>query len=75
MEYFEINSISRAHQAMGLAAPKHPLVTVVQTKDFDTEHNFNGVKIINNLYQVSLKQLGCGNLMYGKNSTTMRKAP
>ncbi len=68
MEYFEINSISQAHQAMGLAAPKHPMVTVVQTKDFDTTHNFNGVKIINNLYQVSLKQLGCGNLMYGKNS-------
>jgi AraC-like DNA-binding protein len=26
------------------------------------------VKVINNLYQVTLKQLGCGNLMYGKNS-------
>jgi len=68
METFKINSISQAHQAMGLAAPKHPLVSVVQTKDFDTKLNFNGVKIINNLYQVTLKQLGCGNLIYGKNS-------
>lgn len=68
MEIFEINSISQAHQAMGLPAPKHPLVSVVQTKDFDTTLNFNGVKIINNLYQVTLKQLGCGNLMYGKNT-------
>ena len=68
MESFEINSISQAHRAMGLPTPKHPLVTVVQTKDFDTELNFNGVKIINNLYQITLKQLGCGNLMYGKNS-------
>lgn len=68
MESFEINSISQAHRAMGLPNPKHPLITVVQTKDFDTELNFNGVKIINNLYQVTLKQLGCGNLFYGKNS-------
>lgn len=65
---FIINSISQAHQSMGLPAPKHPLVSVVQTKDFDTKLNFNGVKIINNLYQVTLKQLGCGNLMYGKNT-------
>lgn len=65
---FVINSVSQAHQSMGLPAPKHPLVTVVQTKDFDTKLDFNGVKIINNLYQITLKQLGCGNLMYGKNS-------
>ena len=68
MHEFTINSIGQAHQAMGLPKPKHPLVTVVQTKDFNTEINFNGVKVINNLYQVNLKQLGCGNLFYGKNS-------
>jgi AraC-like DNA-binding protein len=68
METYEINSISQAHQAMGLPKPKHPLVTVVQTKDFDTNLDFKGVRIINNLYQVTLKQLGCGNLFYGKNS-------
>ncbi len=68
MEAFTINSISQAHQAMGLPAPKHPLVSVVQTKDFDTRLDFSGVRIINNLYQVTLKQLGCGNLLYGKNS-------
>jgi AraC-like DNA-binding protein len=68
MQQFTIDSISQAHQAMGLPKPKHPLVTVVHTKDFNTEMNFNGVKIINNLYQVTLKQLGCGNLFYGKNS-------
>lgn len=63
-----INSIRQAHQSMGLATPKHPLVTVVQTKNFNTTQDFTGVKIINNLYQVTLKQLGCGNLFYGKNS-------
>lgn len=68
MQEFTINSISQAHQVMGLPKPKHPLVTVVQTKDFDAKLDFNGVRIINNLYQVTLKQLGCGNLFYGKNS-------
>lgn len=68
MESFVINSISQAHQAMGLPSPKHPLVTVVQTKEFNAQFDFKGVKVINNLYQVTLKQLGCGNLMYGKNS-------
>lgn len=65
---FIINSISQAHQSMGLPAPKHPLVSVVRTKDFNTQQDFRGIKIINNLYQVTLKQQGCGNLYYGKNS-------
>ena len=56
MKSYQINSISQAHQAMGLPKPKHPLVSVVQTKDFNTKLDFSGVKIINNLYQISLKQ-------------------
>jgi AraC-like DNA-binding protein len=68
MESYYINSISQAHQAMGLPAPKHPLVSVVNTEDFKPTMDFRGIKVINNLYQITLKQLGCGNLMYGKNS-------
>ena len=65
---FEINTISQAHQSVGLPAPKHPLVSVVKTADFRPTMDFRGVKVVNNLYQISLKNLGCGNLMYGKNS-------
>ena len=65
---FEINTISQAHQSVGLPAPKHPLVSVVKTADFKPTVDFKGIKVINNLYQISLKTLGCGNLMYGKNS-------
>ncbi len=65
---FEINSISQAHQSVGLPAPKHPLVSVVRTADFRPTMDFGGIKVVNNLYQISLKNLGCGNLMYGKNS-------
>ena len=65
---YEINSISQAHQSVGLPAPKHPLVSVVKTADFRPTMDFRGVRIVNNLYQISLKNIGCGNLMYGKNS-------
>jgi len=68
MESYHINSISQAHKAVGLPTPKHPLVTVVKTADYRPTVDFRGLKTINNLYQVTLKQLGCGNLMYGKNS-------
>lgn len=65
---FEINTISQAHQSVRLPAPKHPLVSVVKTAEFRPTMDFRGVKVVNNLYQISLKNLGCGNLMYGKNS-------
>jgi AraC-like DNA-binding protein len=63
-----INSISQAHEAAGLPTPKHPLVSVVWAKDFRPVVDFRGLKVVNNLYQVILKQLGCGNLQYGRNS-------
>lgn len=65
---FEINTISQAHQSVGLPAPKHPLVSVVKTADFKPTVDFKGLKVVNNLYQIMLKNLDCGNLMYGKNS-------
>lgn len=68
MDSYEINSISQAHQSVGLPAPKHPLVSVVKTADYRPIIDFRGLKVINNLYQITLKQLGCGNLTYGKNS-------
>jgi AraC-like DNA-binding protein len=68
METYHINSISQAHEAVGLPKPKHPLVTVVKTADYRSVVDFRGVKVVNNLYEITLKQPGCGNLMYGKNS-------
>lgn len=65
---FHIETISQAHQAMGLPKPKHPLVTVVATKDFKPVIDFRGMKVIDHLYQITLKDLGCGNFYYGKNS-------
>ncbi len=67
-ETYVIDTISQAHQSVGLPAPKHPLVTVVYTRDFNPTVNFQNVKVVNNLFQITLKQAGCGNLLYGKNT-------
>ena len=64
-----INSISQAHQSLGLAKPKHPLVSVVYAKDIKAVADFQEVRVVNNLYQVSLKASNnCGRLQYGKNA-------
>lgn len=65
---FYINSISEAHEVMGLPKPKHPLVSVAHTKELNPTLDFRGMKVVDNLYQISLKDVGCGNLNYGKNS-------
>ncbi|NRB51358.1 MAG: AraC family transcriptional regulator [Saprospiraceae bacterium] len=63
-----LNSVSQIHQSLGLAKPKHPLVTVVQAKDIKTDAEFRDVRIIVNLYQVALKKGIKGRLRYGRNS-------
>lgn len=66
---FVINSISQAHQSLGLAKPKHPLVTVVYARDIKVVSDFQEVKVVNNLYQITLKSTkDCGRLQYGRNS-------
>lgn len=65
---FVIDSISQAHVSLGLDKPKHPLVSVVYAKDIKSNSDFQNVKVVNNLYQITLKQTGCGKLLYGKNS-------
>jgi AraC-like DNA-binding protein len=65
---FIIDSISQAHQSLGLEKPKHPLVSVVHARDIKSISDFQNVKVVNNLYQITLKQTGCGTLLYGKNS-------
>lgn len=67
-ELFHIETISQAHHIMGLPKPKHPLVTVVRTKNFRPMIDFREMKVVNHLYQITLKDLACGNLYYGKNS-------
>lgn len=63
-----LDTIARAHEAMGLASPKHPLVTVVMPRDFQVSDAMRDVKIVPGFYQVMFKQGSCGVLNYGRNS-------
>ncbi len=68
-EIITINSIRQVHQSLGLAKPKHPLVTVIHTKEIKSIDAFHEVKVVNNLYQIALKSSGDqGRLRYGKNT-------
>jgi AraC-like DNA-binding protein len=63
-----LNSISQIHESLGIAKPRHPLVSVVRAQDIKTEVNLRDVKIVMNLYQIAFKQGACGTLRYGRNS-------
>ena len=63
-----INSVSQVHRSLGLAAPKHPLITIIKSESIKEYSNFKNVKIVNNLYQVGYKQGAGGTLTYGRNS-------
>lgn len=65
---FHVESISQAHKAAGLPKPKHPLVSVVKTKDLKPMIDIQGLKVVNHLYQVTLKDIRWGSLRYGKSS-------
>ena len=63
-----LNSISQVHQALGLAKPRHPLVTVIQSGEIKNTADFQDVKVVLNLYRIALKQGLRGTLKYGRNS-------
>ena len=44
-ETFVLDTISQAHQLVGLPAPKHPLVSVVYTRDLNPTINLQNVKL------------------------------
>lgn len=67
-DHFHIKSISQAHQIAGLTKPKHPLVSVVKTKDLKPTLDFQGLKVVNHLYQITLKDTRWGSVRYGKSS-------
>lgn len=67
-ETITIHSVTQVHQALGLPKPKHPLVTVVHSKDIQNKADLSGVRVALNLYQVTLKKGHQGTLKYGQNS-------
>ena len=63
-----LNSVSQVHRFLGLPDTKHPLVTVIQSKNINSTEKFSDVRIEMNLYLIILKQGTCGTMNYGRNS-------
>lgn len=61
----EINTIKDAHVALGLPAPKHPLVSIIKNEEVKNVGDFDNTKVILKLYSIVLKQGVCGDLKYG----------
>ena len=63
-----IDSISYAHRLMGLRAPEHSLISLIETKDiipFDLKEN---ITITLGLYIISMKYKLGGSFLYGRSS-------
>ena len=63
-----IRSVTQGHQVLGLPKPRHPLVSVVKASEVKPTVDFQGVRIVLELYQIHYKEMGCGSLSYGRSS-------
>lgn len=62
-----ITNIAQIHQALGLPAPKHPLVSVLQIDNKITEYDYGEATFVFDFYQVALKLGIKGEILYGRN--------
>lgn len=68
-ETLEIKSVTQTHKLLGLAAPKHPLVTVVDAQAYEGQPVFKEIKVVMDLYRVTLKSSNYrGHIKYGRNA-------
>ncbi|MFA5326882.1 MAG: AraC family transcriptional regulator [Prolixibacteraceae bacterium] len=63
-----IKSIAQQHQLLGLARPKHPLVSLLKFEDFPGIEVEQRTKLISDLYQITLKKDCPCKLQYGQTS-------
>ena len=67
-EFKIVDSISQLHQLLGLAPPRHPLVSVITTSEVCLREELGQAKYLVNLYAVALKSGVTGALGYGRNT-------
>ncbi len=66
---YPISTIAQVHEFMGFPPPKHPLVSVINLKDFPQDMNYgDDDRYRFELYMVSLKDGATGSMGYGRNS-------
>ena len=63
-----LSSISDVHTALGIAPPRHPLVSVIQIDEAITNYDYGDHTYIYDFYQVAFKSGIKGDILYGRNS-------
>ncbi len=66
--FITIDSITKAHEFLGLKAPKHPLVSVIPVEEVPFEMDLGAIRLTLDVYVVSLKEGVHCNFGYGRNS-------
>lgn len=61
-----VNSVTELHDLLGLEPPKHPLISILELDKRLRDFNFGAASYVLGLYQVSLKEGDCGELIYGR---------
>jgi len=67
-EIIKINSITQAHNYLGLPKPSHPLVSILRPKNDLVDVELGKVKFVFDLFQITLKSNFVGSIQYGRNS-------
>lgn len=62
----KFESLSDAHQSLGLSAPKHPLISLIGIANVPGEVNFPAGSHVLNFYKISYKSRLSGRLKYGQ---------
>lgn len=63
-----IETISQAHESLGLEKPKHPLVSVFKHDDLKLNKEFFDRTIVMDFYHVDYKMCSTGAFKYGRNT-------
>ncbi|RYY61004.1 MAG: AraC family transcriptional regulator [Chitinophagaceae bacterium] len=64
MEPYQMKTISQYHQALGIAKPEHPLVSVISMEDFKPPAGNSRIIVVFGFYVISLKRNFEGTIRY-----------
>ncbi|CDT58897.1 helix-turn-helix domain-containing protein [Vibrio coralliirubri] len=62
-----IKTIAQVHKALGLPAPMHPLVSLIQIDEKVTRYDYGDATYVYDFYQIALKSGITGDIAYGRN--------
>ena len=67
-EIIRIETISEAHQLLGLEKPAHPLVSVIPIDEHLSGYDYGDVTYVFGFYKISHKSGISGSITYGRNT-------